>query len=331
MAVASIVLRSGIGIVAFVGMALLLGGNLSLLPLLMFLLIATRVYGPILTVMTLLPDMLYLAVSSRRLHSLMQAEPMQGRSEDPLSRFDVRFDGVSFAYQDREVLRDVTLTAPTGGITALVGPSGSGKSTLVKLAARFWDVQKGSVRIGGIDVKELDPEALMRHISFVFQDVTLFNDTIEGNIRIGKPGATGEEIRTAAEAACCTEFIERLPDGYQTMLGENGATLSGGERQRLSIARALLKGAPIILLDEATASLDPENEVSVQNAINRLVAGKTVLIIAHKLKTIQNADQILVLEEGRLVEQGRHSDLLNHGGLYERLWRLQKSTDEWTL
>jgi ATP-binding cassette subfamily B protein len=331
MAVSSIVLRSGIGIVAFVGMALLLGNQLSLLPLLMFLLIATRVYGPNLTVMTLLPDMLYLTVSSKRLRRLMEAAPMKGRSDCPITHFDIRFDGVSFAYQEREVLRNVTFTAPAGGITALVGSSGSGKSTIVKLAARFWDVQKGTVRVGDIDVKELDPEYLMQHISFVFQDVTLFNDTIEGNIRIGKPGATAEEIRTAAEAACCSEFIERLPDGYQTMLGENGATLSGGERQRLSIARALLKGAPMILLDEATASLDPENEVEVQNAINRLVVGKTVLIIAHKLRTIQNADQILVLEDGRLVEQGKHGALLKHGGVYAKLWRLQQATEQWNV
>ena len=204
-------------------------------------------------------------------------------------------------------------------------------STVAKLATRFWDVQEGTVRIGGTDVKQIDPENLMHYISFVFQDVTLFNDTIEGNIRIGKPDASIEEIQAAAKAACCTEFIDRLPDGYQTLLGENGATLSGGERQRISIARALLKDAPIILLDEATASLDPENEVEVQKAINSLITGKTVLIIAHKLKTIQNADQIVVLEDGTVKERGTHTDLYDNKGLYHRLYTIQQESMKWSV
>ena len=228
-------------------------------------------------------------------------------------------------------MNDVSFTVPEGHVTALVGPSGSGKSTISRLAARFWDADSGVVKLGGIDVKTLEPEHLMQKFSFVFQDVTLFNDTIENNIRIGKPDASIVEIRNAARAACCDEFIEKLPDGYDTMLGENGATLSGGERQRISIARALLKNAPIIILDEATASLDPENEVSVQQAINRLVAGKTVLVIAHRLRTIAGADNIIVLEQGQVVEQGTHNELMEQHGLYEKLFSIQADNAEWSL
>ena len=219
--------------------------------------------------------------------------------------------------------------AKTGQITALVGPSGSGKSTISKLAARFWDTDGGRVNVGGVNVKDLDPEYLMKHFSFVFQDVILFNDTIENNIRIGNLNVGEEEIRAAAKAACCDEFIEKLPDGYQTMLGENGATLSGGERQRISIARALLKDAPVVILDEATASLDPENEVFVQKAINRLVANKTVLVIAHRLRTILHADHIVVLEKGKVVEEGKGEELLANNGLFSKMYNTQQSNCEW--
>ncbi len=329
MALSSMLLRSGIGVTAFVGVHLLTSGRIDFLVMLMFLLIASRIYGPILTVLTLLPDILYLRVSTKRLRALMESEAMTGETSTPIENTDISFDNVSFAYGEETVLDRVNFTAKTGQITALVGPSGSGKSTISKLAARFWDTDGGTVNVGGVNIKELDPEYLMQHFSFVFQEVILFNDTIENNIRIGKPNADEEEVRAAAKAACCDEFIEKLPDGYKTMLGENGATLSGGERQRISIARALLKDAPIVILDEATASLDPENEVFVQQAINQLVVGKTVLVIAHRLRTILHADHIVVLEQGRVAEEGKSEELLAHSGLFSKLYHTQQNNCEW--
>lgn len=331
MAVSSMLLRAGVGVTAFVGVVLLTGGQIDFLTMLMFLLIVVRIYGPVLTVLTLLPDMLYLKVSSRRLRTLMDAQTMGGGEVVPAGSLDVEFDNVTFAYNEDAVLRDVCFRAPAGKITALVGPSGSGKSTASKLIARFWDVQGGSVRVGGRDVREIDPEKLLQQISIVFQDVTLFNDTIENNIRIGNPAATDDEVWAAAKTACCDDFVCALPDGYQTLLGENGGTLSGGERQRISIARAILKDAPIILLDEATAALDPENEVMVQRAISRLVRGKTTLVIAHRLKTIADADNIVVLEDGRVAEQGAHSTLLARDGVYKKLFTIQWQTAAWSL
>lgn len=329
MALSTMLLRCGIGITAFVGVSLLTAGKIDFLVLLMFLLIASRIYGPLLTVLTMLPDLLYLKVSGRRLRMLMESQPMTGDSKAAVVNTDICFENVSFGYHTESVLVNVNFTAPMGKVTALVGPSGSGKSTISRLAARFWDVDSGTVRVGGTDVKTLDPEYLIEQFSFVFQDVTLFNDTIEANIRIGKPDASKEEIDAAIEGACCDEFIGRLPEGRQTMLGENGATLSGGERQRISIARALLKNAPIVILDEATASLDPENEVSVQQAVNCLVAGKTVLVIAHRLRTIADADHIVVLENGRVAEQGTHRSLIKNHGLYDRLYSIQTDNASW--
>lgn len=331
MAVSSIILRSGVGIVAFVGTMLLLGGQISFLPLLMFLLIATRVYGPMITVLTLLPDMLYLSVSTKRLRVLMEAESMQGSDTAFIPDYSVEFDGVSFAYRDRNVLQNITFNVPQGTVTALVGPSGSGKSTIAKLTARFWDVSKGAVRIGGIDVKELNPEYLMRHVSFVFQDVVLFNDTIEGNIRIGKPDATMQEIQEAAKAAHCHDFIMAMPDGYGTLLGEGGNTLSGGEKQRISIARALIKNAPIVLLDETTSSLDADNEQEINKALDVLMRGKTVLVIAHRLNTIMDADNILVLDSGGIREQGTHKELLALNGWYARMIEKQEIARKWVV
>lgn len=330
-ALSTMLLRSGIGIAVFVGTSLLVNGQIDFITLLMFLLISSRIYGPLLTTLTMLPDLLYLKVATGRLRTLMESEPMTGSNDRTISKSEIAFEHVSFSYGKETVLNDVSFTVPEGHVTALVGPSGSGKSTISRLAARFWDADSGVVKLGGIDVKTLEPEHLMQKFSFVFQDVTLFNDTIENNIRIGKPDASIGEIRDAARAACCDEFIEKLPDGYDTMLGENGATLSGGERQRISIARALLKNAPIIILDEATASLDPENEVSVQQAINRLVAGKTVLVIAHRLRTIAGADNIIVLEQGQVVEQGTHNELMEQHGLYEKLFSIQADNAEWSL
>ena len=331
MALSTMLLRCGVGIVAFVGVSLLTAGQIDFLVLLMFLLIASRIYGPILTVLTMLPDLLYLSVSTKRLRTLMESEPMSGKDNISIDSNTLSFEKVCFSYGRDTVLRDVSFTAAEGEVTALVGPSGSGKSTVSRLAARFWDADSGTVRIGGIDVRELDPEHLMRQFSFVFQDVTLFNDTIEGNLRIGKPDATEDEIKAAAKAACCDDFIDKLPEGYGTMLGENGATLSGGERQRISIARALLKNAPVIILDEATASLDPENEVFVQQAINRLVEGKTVLVIAHRLRTIADADHIVVLQNGRVAEQGNRQELMAKHGLFERLFSIQMNNAEWNM
>lgn len=225
----------------------------------------------------------------------------------------------------------MTCKIPQGSITALVGSSGSGKSTISKLIARFWDIQKGTIRVGGKDIRTMEPESLMRKMAFVFQDVTLFNDTVFNNISIGNPNATEEEVMAAAKAAYCDEFVRNMPDGYQTVLGENGSTLSGGERQRISIARALLKNASIIFLDEATASLDPENEVLVQKAIAQLVENKTVIMIAHRLRTVVDADQILVLDDGKLVEYGTHNELMKKKGVYQKLYHIQQESLGWTI
>ena len=238
---------------------------------------------------------------------------------------------MTFAYNQEDVIKDVSCKIPQGSVTALVGPSGSGKSTISKLIARFWDVQQGKITVGGKDIKSMEPESLMSYMSFVFQDVTLFNDTVMNNIRLGNPNATDDQVIAAAKAAYCDEFVREMPDGYQTVLGENGSTLSGGERQRISIARALLKNAPIILLDEATASLDPENEVLVQKAIAKLVEGKTVIMIAHRLRTVVDADQILVLDNGRLVEQGTHDELMKKNGLYHKLFHIQQESLGWAV
>ena len=246
-----------------------------------------------------------------------------------MNSFDIRFDHVRFAYNNEEVLHDVSFTAKQGEITALVGPSGSGKSTLTRLAARFWDVQSGTVSIGGIDLRRIAPEELLKNYSIVFQDVVLFNDTIYNNIKIGREDATEAEVYAAARLAACDEFIDRLPDGYQTVIGENGKTLSGGERQRLSIARAFLKNAPVILLDESTASIDPENETKIQQAIGRLIRDKTVLIIAHKLRTVAGCDKIVVLDGGSVAEEGTHETLMAQNDLYHKLYTLQSESLIW--
>ena len=238
---------------------------------------------------------------------------------------------MGFAYDKKDVLQDVSFTAKEGGITALVGPSGSGKSTCARLAARLWDVTRGSIQVGGVDISTVDPEVLLSDYSMVFQDVVLFDDTVMENIRLGKHGANDEEVLAAAKAANCDEFVRRLPKGYDTPIGENGAKLSGGERQRISIARALLKDAPIVLLDEATASLDVENETKVQGALSRLLAGKTVLVIAHRMRTVEAADKIVVLADGKVAEQGSPSELMEKGGLFRRMVELQRQSANWKL
>lgn len=300
----------------------------------MFLLIASRVYGPITSILSQLPNLLQLSGRTARLHALAD-EPAVAGSDDAagLGEKGVELADVRFSYGagGDEVLRGVSLRMEPGTVTALVGPSGSGKSTVAKLVARFFSPASGSVSAGGIDLATLDEESWLGNVSVVFQDVTLFDDTVMENIRMGRAGATDEEVRTAARAAHCEEFVERMPEGWDTRLGENGARLSGGERQRLSIARALLKDAPIVVLDEATSSLDPENETLVQDAVSRLCAGKTVLVIAHRLRTVAGADQIVVLNDGRVAERGTHAELMAAGGLYSRLRSLQQQSSSWTI
>ena len=330
MSSASMILQAGIGITIFVGTILLINGEIELLPLLMFFLIVTKIYGPILAILSQLTTLLNLNVVTSRMRTLLTT-PTMGGKERTAKNFDIELKNVSFAYNNEEVIHNVSCTMPQGSITALVGPSGSGKSTIAKLIARFWDIPKGTITVGGKDIKTMNPEKLMQEMSFVFQDVTLFNDTVFHNIQMGNPNATKEQVYAAAKAAYCDEFVRNMPDGYDTVLGENGSTLSGGERQRISIARALLKDAPIILLDEATASLDPENEVFVQKAIAQLIDGKTVIMIAHRLKTVVDADQIFVLENGNLVEQGTHPELMEKKGLYHKLYNIQQESIGWAV
>jgi ATP-binding cassette subfamily B protein len=262
----------------------------------------------------------------------VRQEPvMDGDESTAIAAFNIELKNIGFAYHEgTEVIKNLSLSIPQGSFTALVGPSGSGKSTLSRLIARFWDVTEGDIRIGGVNIREVDPETLMRYMSFVFQDVVLFNDTVKNNIRIGREGASDEEVYAAAKAANCDEFIRELPAGYDTVIGENGSTLSGGERQRISIARCLLKDAPIVLLDEATASLDPENESLIQEAVSALVKGRTVIAIAHRLRTVLGADQIAVLDQGRLVEEGSGEELLSRDGLFARLYRIQQESLGWS-
>lgn len=329
--IAQFVLQAGIGITVFVGVHLFTGGQITLIPLLLSLVIACRIYGPILTVLTLLPMLFHTLVSTQRMRELAGIAMMEGNTETVITSHDITFENVSFAYKEENVLQNVNAVIPEGKIIALVGASGSGKSTMSRLIARFWDVNKGKIKLGGVDIKTLDPEYLMAHMSFIFQDVILFQDTVLNNIRIGNRNATDEQVMAAAKAACCDEFVEKLSEGYDTILGENGNTLSGGERQRISIARALLKDAPIILLDEVTASLDPENEVMIQKAISRLIEGKTVIVIAHRLRTIVGADQILVLDDGKVAEQGTHAELMKQNGIYQSMYDIQMKSQEWAV
>ena len=322
--------RAGQTLMILCGAYLLVGGQLDLLTFVMFLIVGSRVFDPLTSALTNFAEFRYFSIAGGRILNLMREPEMTGKKESP-EHGDITFEKVSFGYGEKEILHDVSLTLKQGSLTALVGPSGSGKSTLMKLCARFYDPQKGKVLLNGQDMKELEPESLMKHISMDFQDVYLFQDTIKNNIRFGKSNATDAEIEAAARKACCHDFIMRLPGGYDTMVGEGGCTLSGGEKQRLSIARAILKEAPVVLLDEATASLDPENEVEVQKAINTLIEGRTVIVIAHRLKTIRNADKIIVLEDGHIAEQGTHEELLRNQGLYHKLWSIQEKTIGWKL
>ena len=328
---ASVIMRMGVATTILVGANLILSGSIDFMLLFLFLLVITRIYAPFDQSLALIAEMFISQVSADRMMEIYETPVAEGSGTFEPKGHDIVFEHVGFAYDEKEVLHDVSFTAKEGEVTALVGPSGSGKSTCARLAARLWDIDKGAVKVGGVDISTVDPEVLLRDYSMVFQDVVLFDDTVMENIRLGRHGATNEEVRAAAKAANCEEFIRRLPEGYDTPIGENGARLSGGERQRISIARALLKDAPIILLDEATASLDVENETKVQEALSRLLAGKTVLVIAHRMRTVEAADKIVVLAEGRVAEEGSPAELMARGGLFCRMVELQQQSAGWRL
>ena len=328
---ASVIMRLGVATTILAGASLILSGQIDFMLLFLFLLVITRVYAPFDQSLALIAELFVSQVSADRMNEIYDTPTAEGAEVFQPKGHDIVFDHVGFAYDKKKVLDGVSFTAREGEVTALVGPSGSGKSTCARLAARLWDVTEGTIRVGGVDISTVDPEALLTDYSMVFQDVVLFDDTVMENIRLGKRGATDQEVRAAAEAANCGEFIRRLPQGYDTPIGENGAKLSGGERQRISIARALLKNAPIVLLDEATASLDVENETKVQGALSRLLAGKTVLVIAHRMRTVAGADHIVVLENGHVAEQGTPAELMERGGLYRRMVELQSESARWKL
>lgn len=323
---ASCILRFGIGTVALVGSVLLCSGKLDVLTFFMFILVVSRIYEPMQGTLMNLAAVIAQDVNVERMNEITDYPVQKGSDELDVKSYDIEFSNVSFSYDKNEkVLNDISFTAKQGEVTALIGPSGGGKSTVSKLAARFWDVDGGSIRLGGKDISQVDPEKLLSAYSIVFQDVILFDNTIMENIRIGRKGATDEEVMQAAREAQCDEFISRLPDGYQTVIGENGSVLSGGERQRISIARALLKDAPVVLLDEATASLDAENETYIQEAISRLIKNKTVIIIAHRMRTVSGADKIVVIDGGHVAETGKPSELIKKNGIYAKMVRLQTS------
>lgn len=328
---ASVIMRLGVATTILAGASLILSGQIDFMLLFLFLLVITRVYAPFDQSLALIAELFVSQVSADRMNEIYDTPTAEGAEVFQPKGHDIVFDHVGFAYDKKKVLDGVSFTAREGEVTALVGPSGSGKSTCARLAARLWDVTEGTIRVGGVDISTVDPEVLLTDYSMVFQDVVLFDDTVMENIRLGKRGATDQEVRAAAEAANCGEFIRRLPQGYDTPIGENGAKLSGGERQRISIARALLKNAPIVLLDEATASLDVENETKVQGALSRLLAGKTVLVIAHRMRTVAGADHIVVLENGRVAEQGTPAELMEKVGLYRRMVELQSHSAQWQL
>ena len=329
---AGMVLKFGIATVALVGVSRLVTGKIDVLTLFMFLLVASRLYDPMQAALQNLAAVIAMRTNVARMNEILDHEIQQGGDTLTNKGCDITFDHVGFAYKSGEtVLSDVSFTAKQGEVTALVGPSGGGKTTVSRLAVRFWDNQKGKITVGGMDISKIDPEKLMTLYSIVFQDVTLFNNTIMENIRLGRKGATDEEVLAAAHLANCDEFAEKLPDKWNTDIGENGCELSGGERQRISIARAFLKDAPIILLDEATASLDVENETAIQTALSRLIRNKTVLVIAHRMRTVAGADKIVVLSDGVVAEQGTPEKLLNKNGIFKRMADLQLQGQNWTV
>lgn len=333
-----VVLRLGIATTLICGASLVAAGQVDFMVMFAFLLVVSRIYAPFDQCLMLMAELFSAKNSARRMQEIMHEPLAAGSTEFSPANHDVTFSHVAFSYgagtdgrAGDAVLTDVSFTAKEGQVTALVGPSGSGKSTCAHLAARFWDATAGTVSVGGVDVSNVDPETLLKDYAVVFQDVLLFDGTVMGNIRLGRRGATDEEVLAAARAANCDEFVRRLPQGYATPIGENGSKLSGGERQRISIARALLKDAPIVLLDEATASLDVENETQVQQALSRLLAGKTVIVIAHRMRTVENADHIVVLRDGVVAEQGSPAELKAADGLFAHMVQLQKESDAWQL
>lgn len=345
------VLRLGIATTLICGASLVAAGSIDFMVMFAFLLVVTRIYAPFDQCLMLIAELFNAETSAERMASVMGERAYEGTTEFAPANHDITFEHVAFSYGNaggaadgangtatdganasaEQVLTDVSFTAKQGEVTALVGPSGSGKSTVSRLAARFWDANAGTVRVGGIDIAGVDPETLLKDYAIVFQDVLLFDDTVMGNIRVGRRDATDEEVLAAARAANCDEFVTRMPQGYNTMIGENGSKLSGGERQRISIARALLKDAPIVLLDEATASLDVENETQVQEALSRLLVGKTVMVIAHRMRTVENADKIVVLKDGVVAEQGSPAELMAAEGEFAHMVSLQKESSAWAL
>lgn len=329
---AQLVLKFGIVTTALAGGYLMIAGSLDIFVFIAFLIVISRLYDPLNNALQNIAAMINAEYNMERLQEIEDQPLQEGSTDFRPEGYDIVFDHVRFSYDgDRNVLRDVSFTARQGEVTALIGPSGEGKTTAAKLAARFWDLDGGAITVGGVDISEIDPETLLSCYSIVFQDVTLFNTTVMDNIRIGRKGATDEEVMEAARAANCDDFVSNLPEGYMTVIGENGAKLSGGERQRISIARALLKDAPIILLDEATASLDTECETQVQQAISELVRDKTVLIVAHRMRTIEGADRIVVLKNGTVEENGNPGELMSEGGTFANMVRLQSQSDGWSL
>lgn len=327
------VLNMGIVLTMLVGAVLTVRLELAPFYYIAFLVMTLNIYEPVSILFFFIADFARTNRANERITEIYREKPLQEPCvcAAPPADKTIRFEHVTFGYGEKAVLKDLSVTFSEKAITALVGASGSGKSTITKLIARFWDVNSGQITVGGVPVKELTTDDLLGNISMVFQDVYLFHDTIENNIRMGKEDATHEEVVEAAKKACCHEFIMALPDGYDTMVGEGGSTLSGGEKQRVSIARALLKDAPIVLLDEATASLDPENEVLIQSAISELVCDRTVIIVAHRLQSIRNSDQIVVLDDGCVAEVGTHETLLQKGGKYTRLWEEQTRAGRWNI
>lgn len=329
---AQMILKLGIATVALVGAALLASGKLDVITFFMFLMVVSRIYDPMQVSLQNLAAIIASDVQSARLDEILSHDVQEGSEKLDNKGYDIEFSNVGFSYDTGDVvLKDVSFTAKQGGVTALIGPSGGGKTTISRLAARFWDADKGKITVGGMDISKIDPETLMSLYSIVFQDVTLFNNTVIENIRIGKMDATDEEVIAAAKLAHCDEFAEKLLDGWNTMIGENGCELSGGERQRISIARAFLKDAPIILLDEATASLDVDNETMIQESLSRLIKNKTVMIIAHRMRTVADADKIVVLKDGKVAESGKPSELMAKSGIYAGMVNTQIIAANWSL
>lgn len=329
---AQMILKLGIATVALVGAALLASGKLDVITFFMFLMVVSRIYDPMQVSLQNLAAIIASDVQSARLDEILSHDVQEGSEKLDNKGYDIEFSNVGFSYDTGDVvLKDVSFTAKQGGVTALIGPSGGGKTTISRLAARFWDADKGKITVGGMDISKIDPETLMSLYSIVFQDVTLFNNTVIENIRIGKMDATDEEVIAAAKLAHCDEFAEKLSDGWNTMIGENGCELSGGERQRISIARAFLKDAPIILLDEATASLDVDNETMIQESLSRLIKNKTVMIIAHRMRTVADADKIVVLKDGKVAESGKPSELMKKAGIYAGMVNTQIIAANWSL